>query len=256
MDGNGWTEHAHLIRVNALMRRWRRDLQCIRDMILDGDIIPLTLERKTPEGFLCGHVVDMGGFEPRPWKQFGAELEVYFDQNEIERIEREDPEVIAPPPPPAFTAPPGSSWGVPKAPPATPSPTAVSAPSRDHTKAQDRIADLKRQLEEARQREEALTAKLYELEEHKGPGDDGSGDLPRNAKANQGKEEKTAKEWAKSLEAAVVLAVECALTGKPKSTAQHRDLWRKCWPDSTAAEPRKDAFAAFRRALPAGLKGD
>jgi len=136
MDRNGWTTHERLIRVDNLMRKWRRNLQYIRDMILDGTLTPLTLERKTPEGFLCGHDVDMGGFEPRPWKQFGAELDVYFDRDEIERIENEHPEVIAPPPPPSpsWLAPPliaPKVTGPLSPPPARPAPSLDLATPRD-----------------------------------------------------------------------------------------------------------------------------
>ena len=69
----------------------RKSVVKARPMILDGTLTPLTLERKTPEGFLCGHDADMGGFEPRPWRQSGAELEVYFDRNETESFEKEHP---------------------------------------------------------------------------------------------------------------------------------------------------------------------
>lgn len=250
MDGNGWTEHARLIRVDALMRKWRADLQLIRDMILDGDITPLTLIRKSGNVFLCSHDIDMDGFEPRPWKQFGAELDVYFDRDEIEHIEKQNPKLTAPPP---KSSPP---WLAPKTPPhSLPSPPGPMS-SSSSAQAQAGIAELEQQLDQVTRERDALAAKLAEIEADKVPSEDDPGDVPRNAKANQGKEEKTAKNWAASLEAAVALAVECTKAGRPKSIKQHLVLWRKRWPESTATKPRKDAFDAFRRGLPAGLKGD
>lgn len=168
MDGNGWTEHARIVRVDTLMGEWRRGLQYIRDLILDRTLTPLTLEQTVTEGFLCGHVVCMGDFEPRPWDQSGVELEVYFDRDEVERIEKERPDVIAPPPPSA------PSWPPPKAacsPSQPPTPTGQN-PSSMTAEAHARIADLMRQLEEAtrerdeaRKKSDALAARVAEIEE-------------------------------------------------------------------------------------------
>ena len=120
-----WTTHKRLIRVDTLMKRWWRSLQCLRDMIICGDITPLTCKQKTPSGFLYGHRVSMDVFEPRPWHQSGIEIEVYFDEDEVERIEQERPDVIAPPPaapvapalPAAWRAPQAVPlpWGAPSA---------------------------------------------------------------------------------------------------------------------------------------------
>lgn len=68
------------------------------------------------------------------------------------------------------------------------------------------------------------------------------------------REEKTANDWTKSLEAAVSLAIKCQINGKPKSTAQHQEMWRLLWDAPEGTQPRKSAFAAFRRALPDDLK--
>lgn len=66
----------------------------------------------------------------------------------------------------------------------------------------------------------------------------------------------TAKAWAQDLELAVGLAVECAEAKKQKSTAQHRVMWEKRCAEKGVDSPRKEAFAAFRRGLPAHLKMD
>jgi len=206
-------------------------------MILDGDIIPLTLERKTPEGFLCGHAVDMGGFEPRPWKQFGIELEVYFDQNEIERIEREDPEVIVPPSPPAL-APPCGAWGVPKAPPAIPSPTAVSAPSRDLAEAQARIADLERQLEEARQKEDVLAVRVATLEAEQGK-------ISKTAPGLKAAQASRVEEWKGYAVVMAKIAYDCGLEDRKQVTrSKYKQIAQK------HGELSGQALKLLRGALP------
>lgn len=64
----------------------------------------------------------------------------------------------------------------------------------------------------------------------------------------------TAKAWSQDLEIAIGLAVECAEAKKQKSTAQHRIMWEKRCAEKGIDSPRKEAFAAFRRGLPAHLK--
>lgn len=65
---------------------------------------------------------------------------------------------------------------------------------------------------------------------------------------------KTAKAWADDLEIAVALAAECAASNKPRSTEQHRRMWERKCSENGILSPRKEAFAAFRRGLPAYLK--
>jgi hypothetical protein len=74
------------------------------------------------------------------------------------------------------------------------------------------------------------------------------------SKATEGRAIKTALAWALDLEIAVALAVECAELQKPKSTEQHRTIWKKRCSEKGIHSPRKEAFAAFRRGLPAHLK--
>lgn len=64
----------------------------------------------------------------------------------------------------------------------------------------------------------------------------------------------TAKAWSQDLAIAIGLAVECAEAKKQKSTAQHRIMWEKRCAEKGIDSPRKEAFAAFRRGLPAHLK--
>jgi len=73
-------------------------------------------------------------------------------------------------------------------------------------------------------------------------------------KAFYAREEKTAKQWAESLEVAVSFTIDCVNNGKPKSTQQHLAMWRERWKAPENTTPRKEAFAAFRRALPPSLK--
>lgn len=76
----------------------------------------------------------------------------------------------------------------------------------------------------------------------------------KTARASEVKREITAKDWAKNLEKAVALAVDCAKSGKPKSIKQHQAMWAKLWVDAESNEPRKSAFRAFRKGLPSELK--
>ena len=74
------------------------------------------------------------------------------------------------------------------------------------------------------------------------------------SKATERRAIKTAQAWAQDLEIAVALAVECAESKRPKSTEQHRIIWEKRCSEKGIHSPRKEAFAAFRRGLPAHLK--
>lgn len=78
--------------------------------------------------------------------------------------------------------------------------------------------------------------------------------IEQTTKATATKQEKTATEWAESLEKAVSLALECAQNGKPKSTKEHQTMWAKLWDEPEGSEPRREALRAFRRGLPESLK--
>lgn len=78
----------------------------------------------------------------------------------------------------------------------------------------------------------------------------------KTANATAGKEEKTATDWAASLRMAVSLAVECAQSGKPKSTTRHLAMWNKLWDKPEGSGYRREAFREFRLGLPTSLKGD
>jgi hypothetical protein len=77
----------------------------------------------------------------------------------------------------------------------------------------------------------------------------------KTCQAINARKQKASQEWSNTLEKAVSLAVECARKGKPKSTEQHKEMWRKIFDQQGVSLPRKEGFEAFRRGLPDDLKG-
>lgn len=74
-------------------------------------------------------------------------------------------------------------------------------------------------------------------------------------RAIQSRQDKAITDWALTVEKAVSLAVTCTRNGKPKSIAQHKNMWRSLWAADNDNIPRSAGFEAFRRGLPDDLKG-
>lgn len=78
----------------------------------------------------------------------------------------------------------------------------------------------------------------------------------KTSRAVEARKQKASQDWANTVEKAVSLAVECARKGKPKSTQQHKEMWKKLFDQQDVSLPRKEGFEAFRRGLPDDLKGN
>jgi len=79
-------------------------------------------------------------------------------------------------------------------------------------------------------------------------------DSSKTANANSAIQGKAAKAWEVDLTIAVALTAELAEIGKPNSTTEHEGMWEKRHNAPEGSNPRRDAFRAFRRALPDKLK--
>jgi len=97
----------------------------------------------------------------------------------------------------------------------------------------------------------ANAEEFHELDDLKEPE---ASPVLKTTNASEAIQDKTAKNWANSLEKAVALAVECARNDVPKSIKQHQTMWAQLWGDTESNEPRKAAFRAFRKGLPSELK--
>jgi len=233
-----------------LAERWFCNAVLIMSYVSNGELTPYGQLGISPDGERCftrnvdirkaDYLTDLD-----PWHNRKV---ICFDLDEVERIEKENPRLTIPPPLPPSWAPPKKPWTAPTntSPPAT-SP-AVSAPSHDHTEAQDRIADLERQLEQAtrerdetRREKEDLVAKLAGIEATLG-----------TSRATIGKLKKHARTLVAGYESAAKLA--CEIGRRPRADG---NPWSKDEVLALAAEIdvsiKGGCLKAFKAGMPAGL---